>query len=782
MNTNMSKIQKTFASLLLGLIMVTPLVFIPNAAFAVPVVKAVAGGSIILVALIALFLSILHNGAFELPKVKFILPLVFLPIIAVVSSFTSGVTSVSLSGIFLESSTVLALALFVIAFILGAVVFKSPRFSANVLAVFMITSVLSLLTIILKVLSAKGLFSFGWFDRVPVDLAGSALDVALLLGAASVVALLLLSFVKLSRWLKILLALFIACSIIFISTIGFSAVVVALGVIALALFVYKLSFVSPRMDEQPSSGRNVSIASLLVVLATVGVLLGGSTLSGFFSRTFLISSSDVRPNISSTFSLIGKSWSDNLLLGAGPNQFSTLWNMHKPLEVNTTAFWATDFRSGSGFMPTLFAELGLLGTAAFLVFSVLYLYAGFRSLFVTTSDNNARFSTATFFLVSLFFWVMSFIYVPGFVTLLLTFLFTGFFATSLSSVGLASSLRINVFRDPRTSFVSVFVIMVLIVGSASLVYFVWQKTIASVMYGRGVVSARVGDNTTAFARISRANAISPSDLSSRAEADIAIGSLQTTLGQITARGTQMTEGEVTELQNIISTAIGAANDAIIQNKNNYLNWFYLTRVYEILAQNRIEGALENAKTNLAEAQTRAPNNPALKLTEARLEAMGGNTEMAREKIKEALSLKRNYTDAYFTLAQLEVAENNIAGAIESVEAATIIDPGNAGLYFQLGLLKYNRNDFVGASRALTRAKELVLSYANARYFLGLSEERLGRRQNAIVEFEWLVETNPENAEVAFVLSNLKAGKSPFTDARPPITPTPEDRPEPPIDE
>ena len=43
------------------------------------------------------------------------------------------------------------------------------------------------------------------------------------------------------------------------------------------------------------------------------------------------------------------------------------------------------------------------------------------------------------------------------------------------------------------------------------------------------------------------------------------------------------------------------------------------------------------------------------------------------------------------------------------------------------------------------------------------------------QFEELAKTNAENAEVNFILENLREGKSPFADAQPPIDAKPEKR-------
>jgi len=53
---------------------------------------------------------------------------------------------------------------------------------------------------------------------------------------------------------------------------------------------------------------------------------------------------------------------------------------------------------------------------------------------------------------------------------------------------------------------------------------------------------------------------------------------------------------------------------------------------------------------------------------------------------------------------------------------------------------------------------------------------------AIGLFEELKVSNPDSQEVEFILTNLKAGKSPFANAQPPITSTPEKRQTPPVKE
>ena len=94
-------------------------------------------------------------------------------------------------------------------------------------------------------------------------------------------------------------------------------------------------------------------------------------------------------------------------------------------------------------------------------------------------------------------------------------------------------------------------------------------------------------------------------------------------------------------------------------------------------------------------------------------------------------------------------------------------------------MKYSNKDYVGAVDALTKATTIVPNYANAQYFLGLSLESLKRHDEAIVQFENLVKTNPDNQEVQSILANLKANKDPFYKSPAGAT-KPENRPTPPI--
>jgi len=218
-------------------------------------------------------------------------------------------------------------------------------------------------------------------------------------------------------------------------------------------------------------------------------------------------------------------------------------------------------------------------------------------------------------------------------------------------------------------------------------------------------------------------------------------------------------------------------NAIRANPQNYQNWMVLGRIYAGVLPLGFPGAYDKAKEAYAKAAEISPVSPLLALENARLEALNNNPTKAKEYIGQAIQLKNNYTDAVYLLSQIEIAAGNIKGAIQSVEAAAFLTPNDLTAFFQLGFLRYSDKNYKDAVPALERAVQLNESYSNARYFLGLSYDKLGKTQEAIAQFTRVAELNPDNAEVASIIKNLKAGKEPFAAAK---VEKPEKRKTPPV--
>ena len=766
-NSSENVLVKKLGVILSVFVFLLPVFFVPMTGVSLYVAKIILLATGLVVVFAVFLSSVLSTGIVEIPKVKYLLPIALFGVVALISSSLSGFISSSIVGSVFDLGTSGSFLILVFAMFMVVFSVRNIGVVSKVVSAFLYSAMaLSIYTLFGSF--GASLLPASVASKMPNFLAGGVTDTAIILGAAVILSLCALNMTEISRRMKIMLFVLIAYSILFIGAANFMPVVIVLGLISLVFFAYILSWSFGRgvtEDSTTSTNRKISLSSLVVLVAFVILVLGGAGMGGFLSKTMKVQTIEIRPNFSTTMNLIASSFKQNLVLGVGPNRFTEFWALRKPVEINQTQFWNSDFYSGSGFVPTVAITTGLLGLLSLLAFIGMYLLSGVKAIFAQANSNRSRYLATSSFLVSLYLWIVLFFYSPSITVLALAFIFTGLFTSTLAPQGIVGLWKINIFSNPKTNFLSVLSIVVLLILSVAGGYFVWQRALATVIFEKGVAQyQKNGDIQAVKQSTAESINMASNDTYWRGLTEISLLDLGKVLGSVTNQS-QMTDAIKTQAQGLIANSVESAKKAVAIDNGNFQNWFALGRVYEVLASNGIAGSAENARNTYNEAALRSPNKPSVPLALARLDALTGNVAGARTNIAKALELKSNYTDAYFTLAQLEVAANNIPAAIKSVEAAAVIDPTNSGLYFQLGLLKYNQKDFTGAANALEQAVVLVPDYANAKYFLGISYYQLGRKPEAIKQFEEINIANPDNQEVTLILSNMKANKPLFPDSK-----------------
>lgn len=796
-----SPLERAGRALLLLLAFLLPVFFIPSVSFPFAGAKSLLVSLLVLAALALYLIARLKDGVFVFPRSALPVALGCIVVLFALSGVLSGSTANSLVGQTVEVGTVVSILIGVVLAAMVPLLFRSKdQIFASYLA-FLAAFFLIALFHLLRLLFGPELLSLSLFRETVSNTIGKWNDLGVFFGASTLLSLVTIEFLSLNRLFRFLVYLALTLSLFFLALVNFSAIWVTLGLFALVFLVYLISFGPSRTSSQDAAPervfsdfdrprqpagaatglRRIPIPSLLVLLISVLFMLAGGTLGGGLSTTFGISQIEARPSWQATFDVSRHVLIEHPLLGAGPNQFSRSWLQFKPAGINQTIFWNTDFSYGVGLVPTFLVTSGIFGALAWVLFFLLLLYTGFRAILSDFTDAFSRYLVTSSFLVSLFLWVFSIFYVPSVVIFSLTFLFTGLFIAALAAAGLMPARTLSFSDDPRAGFVSVLLLILLLIGSVTLGFFLTERYAAAVYFQRGVLAAnREGNVETAERLIARAAAITTSDLYHRFLSEIALIRINTLLAQ--NANAVSAESVRSAFQTLLASALGSARQAVALDQKNYENLMQLGRVYEAVVPLRIEGAYENAKATYENALALNPHSPAILLTLARLEIAKGDNAKAREGIARALQEKGNYTEAIFLLSQIEAREGNIKAAISSVEAASIIAPNDPAVFFQLGLLRFNDRDFRGAASALERAVALNPAYANAKYFLGLSYERLGRDADAIRQFSDLQATNPDNKEIELILQNLKASRDPFAAARPPIDATPEKRPRLPVEE
>ena len=777
-------LEKIGSFFLLALAFLLPVFFVPALSFPFQFSKALLLSILVLVIFSLWVVARLKDGEFVIPSSPLFISLGVIVGLFILSGLSSGSATLSLLGQGFEVGTALNLLIVSLLAFLIPIMFRTKEQIFGSYLAFLASFFLLALFHLFRLVFGPDFFSVGIFTETVSNTIGKWNDLGVFFGVSALLSLVTIEFLSLGRLFKILVYLSMLISLFFLAIVNFSTVWFVLGLFSLIFLVYLISF-SPTnalagttegeadVSGAPRQLRRIPVPSLIMLLISVIFIMAGNTIGGEISSALKISQIEARPSWGATFNVARQTLIKDPLLGAGPNEFAGEWLKYKPDGINGTVFWNTDFSYGVGLIPTFLATTGILGVMAWIAFFLLFLYSGFKAILSTLSDKFSQYLITSSFLVSLFLWIFSVFYIPSITIFALTFLFTGLFIASLTAERMSPTKSISFVRDPRAGFISVLLLILLLIGSVTLGYTLVQKYVASVLFQKGVISFNTeGSLDKAEGLIVRAAKMSPMDIHFRFLTELTLMRMNTLL---TDTKSTATDAVKTEFQNLLGIALGNARQAVALNPQSYENFLALGRVYEAVVPLNIDGAYESSKASYDQALSLNPKSPAILLTLARLEVAKGDMVKAKEQIALALQQKNNYTEAIFLLSQVQVEEGNIKAAISSVEAAATIAPDDSSIFFQLGLLRFNDKDYKGAAGALERAVALNAAYANAKYFLGLSYEKLGSKAEAIKQFTDLATTNPDNKEIALILSNLKAGRDPFSDAAPPVDNKPEKR-------
>ncbi|MBI5005352.1 MAG: tetratricopeptide repeat protein [Candidatus Lloydbacteria bacterium] len=743
--------------IVLSLVFLLPVFFLPIGNLSIFFSKNFLLSIAVLAVAVLWFIARLKKGELEIPKTSLFLSGALILVIFLIASLLSPALRASLIGVGSEIGTFFSLFILFFLLFFSSLFFQSKK-RMLLLYTALAASFLSVaLFQIVRLVGGPTVLSFGFFNDTASNLLGRWNELAVFFGMAVVWALLSLGMFPSQKYFRWFLYFLLVISTLLVALVNFPPVWMVLGAFALLVFVYTFS---SRKDSGRFGGEQsgiMPVISLLLLGLSIAALFSTSIIGNFVSSTFHIEHFEARPTLETTFSIFKQTINDHPVFGVSPNRFTNQWLLLKPNGVNASPFWNVDFAFGISTIATFAVTSGIAGLLAWIVFLVSILSVGLRTFFDFSTDRLAHYLVVSSFILSLYLWIFMAMYVPSNALMGLTFLLTGAWIGFLTSLGVYKQYTFLFSKNPQRNFISVLVLLVLIIGSITGGYVVWQKFYAAVLFEQSSALFAAGEIPAASAKMERAAQLGDHALYFRSLADIDIARLG-----VIMNGKNLTIDEArSQFQTILSAAIDNARQAIAYDPTDYLNVVSLARVYESVVPLGITGAYENSKRAYEEALKYNPKSPALELGIARLSLAQGNRDEARTHIAKALALKNNYTDAIFLLSRIEADEGKISDAISSAEIASLISPNDTGLFFHLGLLRYTNKDYQGAISALERAVLLQPNYANAKYFLGLSYEQVGKRADAIIQFQDLEKTNAGNEDVKKILANLRAGKHPF---------------------
>lgn len=775
----------SYISLLISIFLL-PLFFIPSRLVIFEFNKIIVLVSAVLIALVFWCLARIKDGKVEFPSTLFFSSALLVVAVYLLSSLFSGNKANSLIGQGFEFGTFGLVFVGFALMLLTSIIFRTKDKIFYSYIAFFISFIFISLFQLGRIFLGSDFLSFGIFNDISFNIIGKWNDLGIYFGLIALLSITTLELTKLGSVMRFFLYFASLASLFFIILINFKVVWFVVGLFAIMFFVYYFSLKKNRANKEGypyGGGRKLSyLIAFFLLLSAVFIVDGyrskhviGDSISNYFK----ISQLEVRPSFQGTLGVMKSSFKESPALGFGPNRFLTSWLKYKPDGVNSTIFWNFDFIYGVGIIPTFITTTGILGMISWVLFLGLFLYTGFKFIFLKTTNPFSSYLITSSFLASLYFWIMNIFYVPSATLFFLTFFFTGLFVGSLINENFVKMKAIPYLGNPRRGLVLVPLLVLIMISSVTGGYIYFQRYLSNIYFQKSFNSLNVTGNLDDAEKYAKKSiSLSKIDSNHRLLTDIYIARL----ANISSQKNNSNEALSKQFESVLQNAIMSSKTAIDFDKTNYQNYLSAGRLYEFVIP--IEGAYKAAFDNYNSALSLNPNSPLINLMLARLEVINKDNVKARDYITKSLQLKNNYTDAVFLLAQIEIAEGNIKNAIKLVEAGSTLTFDNPIIFFQLGILKYSdkERDYKGAAEAFEKALSLNSSYSNARYFLGLSYYNLGKTSEAIKQFEIVQELNQDNKEVELILKNLREGRSPFANATPPIDDKPEKRKTLPVEE
>ena len=771
----MSQTHKISFLVVLALLFLLPIFFIPGGALNLEVAKSTLFSFGIIVAVLVFLFEIWQEGKLDIPWHPFVFTVALLPLIYVLSALLSTPSSLSLLGYNFEAGTFGFMLFGSAVLILASIIFSDTLRVLQALGVFFVSILIITLFVLIKMFFGGDVLVWGNFFTKTSNPIGNWTDLAVSFGLLSAIATLAIGMIPMKFPFRVLVYATFALGVVMLVIINFFTAFVLTLIVSVFLFIYfsrgEKDFFNTAATPTYSALTDfilrptflpamLGLISLIFLInPTISATRG--TLGDVISNAVKIQNIDVRPSLSATLNISKAVLSQDGLLGSGPNTFDRDWLIYKSVDVNTTPFWAVAFPFGIGFIPTQIATTGLVGSALWIAFFVLFALVIFRALNNLPESRDERFTLISTFLLAILLWLSSFLYTPSATMLMLAFIFSGIFMAVVIQHGAVSYRGFNLNQNSQVRFISIALMAVIALGAFGLGWVGFNKTVSAFYFQKAVGLSNVAGISLVEIENQLEKAIK---FSATDKYYIALSRINFAKAQAAASATTgAPEENKANFEDALRKSISAARSAVNINPAGYDNWVALGMIYSALVPPPllVEGAYENAQLAYSEARLRNPTNPALLLLLARLELSHGNKETARSFIRRALALKEDYADAYVFLAQLEIQDGNTTGAIASAEKLAVLMPNNPGIYFELGLLKYSNKDYNGAMEAFKLALASTPDYANAKYYLGLTLIQLGRWDEARAEFDALLITNPDNEEIRAALDSLRKNSNPL---------------------
>ncbi|OGZ05692.1 MAG: hypothetical protein A2762_02540 [Candidatus Lloydbacteria bacterium RIFCSPHIGHO2_01_FULL_54_11] len=775
--------ERVLLWILLAATFLLPLFFVPGQLVAPEFAKMILLEALVLVATFFWAAGRLRDGSLEVPKSFLLLVSVLLVVQFVAAAIASPSPLISFIGSGYDMGTVNSFVVLFLLMFVGSTVFSNRDRVVLLYGAFLASGVVVMLYHVLRQVFGVTFLDFDIFTSAVATPVGRWNDMASLVGGMVLLVLTTLYFFPQNKKLSVPAFLILLAGLFFLLAINFTALwlilLVLIGIL-IALSVYegerehrtKLRAAQEGGAHHAHKPIHRRVPGHLPFFATifflVAILYGsglsnltwgkeGATIANTVSQTLHSTPySEVMLTPQFTYDIVKATITESPFFGTGPNRFASAYLKYKVNTINVTPFWDTTFEFGLGRIPTYFGTTGLIGMILWVVFVILLFVKGRKTFALLAKDRIAAYLGFSLFLLALYFWSLSFFYLPNITIFAFAFIFTGALIAFLSGEGVLSRYRLQFDGGSRLSVVLTPVAVVVLVGVVAAGVLLYRQTSSLILFREAQIASAANNIADAERALIQANALAERDVHLRALSSLALVKLQGLANE------NLSQEEVAaKARQYIDDARTNAERAIALDATNFENYLQLGGVFDTLGTLGIQNTTPFARENYEQALRLNPRSPRVLFMLARVEYAASDRAKTKEYLYKALAERPNFVEALSLLVELELQDNNFDAAVTAVRAGAQAEPTNFVLHFALGYLYYLNGDRQGALTEFESAVILNPQYADAKYFLGLVYSQLGRRDEAVQQFTDVQTLNPDNKEVAAILVNLKAGRDPF---------------------
>ena len=299
-----------------------------------------------------------------------------------------------------------------------------------------------------------------------------------------------------------------------------------------------------------------------LILSTITILPGKPT-------------APLSPSFNTSWSVFVETVKQSPILGVGPGNFVSAFNLYRPLSYNSTNTWAIRFTSAKDFYLTFMAETGLLGLAALAIIAfslVKLLQTGFLQ-----KESTKKFFESSGALVSLIILLILLLLFPAISAIyMLLFALFGLSAqvhkVKLNISGADSSSQL------ASRLPALFVTLPILAGAVFVAFLGYKAVYAEMTFKNSLDALNANDGKTTYELMRKAITINP--YVDRYHSSFS--QINMALANSIAQKKDITDTDRSTITQLIQQAISEGKAAVTLNPSRADNWEILARTYQAI--------------------------------------------------------------------------------------------------------------------------------------------------------------------------------------------------------